>query len=149
MSDPDRLNSDDFVSGPFPPHGRFCISYDNGVYIYDVQGPFNEVTMTALASVRAAAVARWPVAPGQARALVHWHGSAMMSPEAFRLFAQGYREFAKTPRTMAAVAWVGQPDTEGLDLVAYHYETLYEQSGTRFARFTEVGPAMTWLRAQH
>jgi hypothetical protein len=149
MSDHDRLNSNDFVRGPFPPHGRFSIWFDNGVYIYDVAGPFNDVAMAALASMREAAAIRWPVPPGQALALVRWHGSAMMSPEAFRLLSEGYQDYARSRRTMAAVAWVGAPDTEGLDLLWFHYETLYEQIGTRFARFTEEEPARAWLRGQH
>lgn len=148
MSEPDWMSTDDFVRGPFPPHGHFRITHQNGIYLYEARGPFNEVTIEALAPVRAAVMQHWPVPMGEGLALVHWHDSAMMSPTAFELFSEGYRRFAKSPRLLKAVAWVGAPDTEGLDLIAYRFEQLYIDTDTPFRLFAEVEPALAWLRAQ-
>lgn len=148
MSEPIWVSTDEYVSGPFPAHGYFRIWYEGGVYVYEARGPFNEVTTAALAATRAEAVRRWPMEEGRGLSLVRWHGSLMMPPEAFRLFARGYQQFAQGKRLLAAVAWVGDADTEGLDLMAHHFEALYAMNGTRFARFTDADEALAWLRRQ-
>lgn len=148
MTEPIWISTDDHTRGPFAPHGRMRIRFDRGIYFYEAAGPFNEETMAALATTRAEAMGRWPVAPGRGLVLVEWVGSAMMSPPAFRLFAEGYNRFAQGPRLLAAVAWVGLPDTEGLGLMAEHFRQLYESHGARFQLFHGCDAAIAWLQAQ-
>lgn len=148
MTEPIWISTDDHTRGPFAPHGRMRIRFQEGIYVYEASGPFNEETMAALAATRAEAMNRWPVAPGRGLVLVEWLGSAMMPPPAFRLFAEGYNRFAQGPRLLAAVAWVGQADTEGLGLMAEHFRQLYENNGARFRLFNDCDAAQAWLRAQ-
>ncbi len=147
MTEATWIDSDDFASGPFAPHGNFRMRLDGGVYLVEARGPFNEEAVRAWQAARREMARRHPPGPGLVpRTVVHWIGSAMMSVQAFDRFAAGFHQFSDQVHPLGAVAWVAEPDTEGVAMMAEHFRPLYESRHTRFAQFADHGRALAWVR---
>jgi hypothetical protein len=119
----ETLSSNDFAQPGFRPHGEFHCHLEGDILMWVSRGPFNLEALQAYGKVRRAAFERWDLG---ARPV----GAVMASQH-----------------TLAAVAWVGNPDlVEGLDVMHEHYVPLFERHGLPFRVFDEAGPAIAWVR---
>ncbi|MFN4115285.1 MAG: hypothetical protein ACK4F7_02145 [Inhella sp.] len=148
LRDDDALHSRDFAQPGFAPHGEFSLRFEDDLLIWDLHGPFNAEAMQCFRPLRRAAFARWPLADRWLAALVHWHGSALMAPEAFATYRDSLQAFLRTHGRMLVVAWVAGPEVEGLDFVRRDFEQLYRSEGVDFRLFSQVDAAKVWLREQ-
>lgn len=143
----ETLSSNDFAQPGFRPHGEFHCHLEGDILMWVSRGPFNLEALQAYGKVRRAAFERWDLGARPVGAVMEWVTSALMSPEAFALYRQGFDAFMASQHTLAAVAWVGNPDlVEGLDVMHEHYVPLFERHGLPFRVFDEAGPAIAWVR---
>lgn len=140
------LSSCDFAPSGFVPHGEFRCHLDQDILMWVSRGPFNLEALQAYGRVRREAFARWSLDARPVGAVMQWVHSALMSPEAFALYSQGFEAFMASHHTLIAVAWVGGPDVEGLNFMHAHFAPLFEMHGLPFRVFDEVAPAVAWVR---
>lgn len=139
------LRSSADCKGRFAPHGEFTLRSDGEILCYEAVGAFNFESMQALHITRIKAYERWQ--PTQTfAAVVHWHNSALMSPEAFQAYRQGYIQFIKDTQAKAVVAWVAAQGVEGMKLMVQTFAEVFEVTRTQFRFFTDVAPAHAWVR---
>lgn len=138
------VSSADVSTGRFAAHGTFKIWTDGDILCYDATGPFNLEALQALAAARSQIVAQWK--PGRrVAALVHWHQSALMSPEAFAAYGEGLAKFHESANVPVALAWVAAPEVEGMGLMVDKFSTLFASHNTNFRLFATLGPALAWI----
>jgi hypothetical protein len=141
---PLQVHSNDVSTGRFAPHGEFRIWTEGDILYYDATGPFNLEALHALAAARVKIVQQWK--PGRRiAALVHWHKSALMSPEAFAAYGQGLERFHESVNLPVALAWVASPDVEGMQLMINKFEELFARRKTNFRLFDDLDAARAWV----
>lgn len=141
---PNDLNSSQFSTGQFAPHGEFVLHSDGDILCYEASGPFNLEAIRALGITRIKAYETWQ-SSGIFAAIVHWHTSALMSPEAFEAYRDGYAQFVRDMQPKSVVAWVALPDVEGMSIMVRKFADCFERTNTRFRLFTEMEPAYGWV----
>lgn len=149
MTDPeDRsiLKSSWDSTGRFAPHGEFTLHSEGRVLCYDAVGPFNLEGIEALRTTRIKTYEKWQ-SNGTFTAIVHWHHSALMSPEAFDAYREGYLQFMRDRQPSAVVAWVAAPGVEGMGLMLKKFEDVFRLTNTRFCFFSDLGAAQSWIEA--
>jgi hypothetical protein len=144
----DHLSSLAFTQGDFRPHGEFLCWMEDGLLMWESRGPFNLEALQAFGRTRQAAFARWGLDDRPLAAVMRWVGSALMSPEAFALYERSFEAFIASHHRYVAVAWVGGPEVEGLDLMRARYAPLFERHGLAFAVFADLDAAREWARPQ-
>jgi len=143
---PLQVHSNDVSTSRFTPHGEFRIWTEGDILCYDATGPFNLEALHALAAARVKIVQQWK--PGRRiAALVHWHTSALMSPEAFAAYGQGLERFHESANLPVALAWVASPEVEGMQLMIAKFEELFARRKTNFRLFDSLEPARAWVNA--
>lgn len=140
----DRLCSNDFTEGSFRPHGMFSCWMEGALLVWEARGPFNLEALQAFSRTRQAAFARWRLDDQPLAAVMHWVGSALMSPEAFALYERAFEAFIVSRHNYVAVAWVGGPEVEGLDFMRSRFAPLFDRHGLAFAVFTDMDAARRW-----
>lgn len=144
--DPLQVTSNEVSTSRFAPHGEFRIWVQGDILFYDATGPFNLEALHALAAARAKISRQWK--PGRrVAAIVHWHGSALMSPEAFAAYGEGLAKFHERANMPVALAWVASADVEGMSLMIAKFEHLFTQRKTNFRLFESLEPARAWVDA--
>ncbi|QTN29924.1 hypothetical protein HZ993_09000 [Rhodoferax sp. AJA081-3] len=138
------LHTSAFSTGKFAPHGEFVLTSDGEVLCYEATGPFNVEAIRALGVTRRKAYKRWQP-NGTFAAIVHWHESALMSPEAFDAYRGGYVRFIQDVQPKSIVAWVAQPDVEGMYIMVQKFAEVFEHTQTDFRFFTEMDTAHRWV----
>ena len=138
------LSSDDFTLGGFRPHGRFSCWMEDGLLVWQARGPFNLEALQAYGRTRQAAFERWQLDDKPIAAVMHWVGSALMSPDAFAQYARNFEAFIASRHLYAAVAWVAHGEVEGLDLMRSRFEPLFAQHGLAFGVFPDMDTARRW-----
>lgn len=141
---PDHLCSRDFTAGGFQPHGEFSCWMENGLLVWQARGPFNLEALQAYGRTRQAAFARWQLDDKPLAAILHWVGSALMSPEAFTHYERSFAAFIESRHHYVAVAWVGGPDIEGLDFMRSRFAPMFDRHGLAFNVFTDLDAARLW-----
>ncbi|MDG0832771.1 hypothetical protein [Roseateles saccharophilus] len=109
-------------------------------------GPFNVEALQAYGRQRQAAVDRWKLESKQMASVMEWVDSALMSPDAFLLYRRGFDAFMRSRHDYVAVAWVGGPDVEGLDLMCLQFAPLFEEHALPFRVFDRASAALAWVR---
>jgi len=141
---PLQVHSNDVSTGRFAPHGEFRIWTEGDILCYDATGPFNLEALHALATARVKIVQQWK--PGRRiAAMVHWHKSALMSPEAFAAYSRGLEHFHESVNLPVALAWVASPDVEGMQLMINKFEELFARRKTNFRLFDDPDAARAWV----
>lgn len=140
----DYLCSNDFTQGGFRPHGEFSCWMEDGLLVWESRGPFNLEALQAYGRTRQAAFARWQLDDKPIAAVMHWVGSALMSPEAFACYARGFEAFIASRHHYAAVAWVARSEVEGVDLMRSRFEPLFKRHGLAFGVFPDMDTARRW-----
>jgi hypothetical protein len=147
QSSAETISTNAFDTGGFAPHGEFRIQCLDGLLCYEAIGPFNLEAVRALGPARRRAFERWAQAPGaRVGVLVHWQGSALMSPDAFSAYHAGLSAFAQSIAVPAAVAWVAEPELEGMDFMVDRFGEAFAANGVEFQLFTDRQDAERWLR---
>jgi len=142
----ETLSSNDFAQPGFPPHGEFHCHMEHGLLMWTSHGPFNLEALQAYGRVRQAAFQRWGLNKRPVGAVMQWLDSALMSPDAFALYRRGFDAFMDSHHSLIAVAWVGSPEVEGLDLMHRQYAPLFEQHCLPFRVFDDLATAVAWIR---
>jgi len=143
------ISTNAFCSGQFAPHGEFRIQCLDGLLCYEAIGPFNLEAVRALGPARRQAFERWASAPGARPAvLVHWQHSALMSPEAFAAYHAGLSATVQSLAMPPVVAWVAEPELEGMDFMVERFAKVFADSRIEFRLFTDWREAERWLRAR-
>lgn len=150
MTQPDRtplqVAASEVSTSRFAPHGEFRIWTEGDVLCYDAIGPFNLEALQALATARVQIVNAWK--PGRrVAALVHWHNSALMSPDAFAAYGAGLEKFHESANVPVALAWVAGPEVEGMQLMISRFQALFTRRKTNFRLFDSPEPARAWINA--
>lgn len=143
--EPTDLKSSADSKGQFAPHGEFTLRSDGEILCYEATGPFNLESMQALRITRIKAYERWQPTRKFA-AVVHWHNSALMSPEAFHAYRDGYIQFIQDTQAEAVVAWAADADVEGMYLMVQKFAEVFALTRTNFRFFTDIAPAHAWVR---
>lgn len=143
---PLQVTSNEVSTSRFAPHGEFQIQAQGDILFYDATGPFNLEALQALAAARVKITRQWKPARRVA-AIVHWHGSALMSPEAFAAYSEGLARFNESANMPVALAWVASADVEGMSLMIAKFKHLFTQRKTNFRLFEEFEPARAWVDA--
>lgn len=141
---PDILCSTDFTEGGFRPHGWFSCHMEGELLVWEAHGPFNLEALQAYGRTRQAAFARWQLDDKPIAAVMHWVGSALMSPEAFAHYERCFAAFIESRHNYVAVAWVGGPDVEGLDFMRTRFAPLFDRHGLAFAVLADMPTARRW-----
>jgi hypothetical protein len=140
----DRLCSNDFTEGGFRPHGMFSCWMEGDLLVWEARGPFNVEALQAYGRTRQAAFTRWQLDDRPLAAIMHWAGSALMSPDAFALYERAFEAFIVSRHHYVAVAWAGGPDIEGLDFMRQRFAPLFERHGLAFGVFPDIDAARRW-----
>jgi hypothetical protein len=148
MGDDDVLRSGELRLPGFAPHGEISLRHDDGLLRWELEGPFNAEAIQRFALLRQAGFERWQLAGRWLAAVVQWRVSALMAPEAFDTYRDGLRDFIRSQRRIAAVAWVAEAELEGLGFMRDLFERLYRQEGVAFAVFEDSLAAERWAREQ-
>lgn len=141
-----QVHSNDVSTSRFAPHGEFRIWTEGDILCYDATGPFNLEALHALAAARSSIVGQWKP-KRRIAALVHWHKSALMSPEAFAAYGQGLERLHESANLPVALAWVASPDVEGMQLMIDRFEELFARRKTNFRLFDDLDAARAWVNA--
>ena len=144
--DDDVLRSGDLRLPGFAPHGEISLRHDDGLLRWELEGPFNAEAIQRFALLRRAGFERWQLSGRWLAAVVRWRGSALMAPDAFDTYREGLRDFIRSQRRVAAVAWIVEPELEGLGFMRTLFERLYREEGVEFAVFDEAEAAQRWAR---
>jgi len=145
----DTISTNAFATGGFAPHGEFRIECLDGLLCYEAIGPFNLEAVRALGPARRQAFERWAPVPGaRVGVLVHWQDSALMSPDAFAAYHAGLSAYAQSLAAPPVVAWVAEPELEGMDFMAERFAKVFADNRIEFQLFTDWHDAERWLRAR-
>ena len=142
-----KVKLSDIASSRFAAHGDFAIWTDGDLLCYDVTGPFNLEWVQALGLARKQIVSAWRPS-NRVAAIVHWHTSALMSPEALQAYEDGFAQFKQTSVGPAALAWVADASVEGMPLLRRHFETLFRKNATNFRFFDDPVAARDWAEQE-
>jgi hypothetical protein len=142
------MSTHDLPAAGFAPHGEFRVGWRDGVVWWDAIGPFNLEALQRYDRMRALARQRWLVKGRWFGGVVHWHHSALMSPEAFEAYTQGFVAVYSRPHRLAAVAWVADPELEGMRFMRRRFASLFEQYHLLMQEFEHPHEADAWVRAQ-
>jgi hypothetical protein len=140
-----KVTSNEVSTSRFAPHGEFSIWTDGDILCYDATGPFNLEALHALAAARVKIVAQWRPSRRVA-VIVHWHNSALMSPEAFTAYGEGLAKFHESANIPVALAWVAAPEVEGMRLMIDRFADLFARRKTNFRLFEDLQPARDWVK---
>jgi hypothetical protein len=141
-----QISSADMKTGRFASHGEIKIRTEGDILHYDAIGPFNIEALQALAAARTQIVTQWRRGRLVA-AVVHWHNSALMSPEAFADFEGGLKKFYESTNTPVALAWISAPEVEGMSLMIAKFVDLFARHNVNFRLFEEKEAALAWVNA--
>lgn len=142
------MSTHDLQAPGFAPHGEFRVGWRDGVVWWDAIGPFNLEALQRYERMRALARQRWLVKGRWFGGVIHWHHSALMSPEAFDAYTQGFIAVYSRPHRLAAVAWVADPELEGMRFMRRRFASLFAQYGLPMGEFQHPHEADAWVRAQ-
>ncbi len=142
------LSTNDLEDGGFAPHGEFRVGWRDGVVWWDAIGPFNLEALQRYERMRHVARQRWLVKGRWFGGVVHWHHSALMSPEAFEAYTQGFIAVYGRPHRLAAVAWVADPELEGMRFMRGRFAALFARYALPMQEFVHPHEADAWVRAQ-
>jgi len=142
------LSTNDLKDDGFAPHGEFRVGWRDGVVWWDAYGPFNLEALQRYDRMRHIARQRWLTKGQWFGGVVHWHDSALMSPEAFEAYTQGFVAVYGRPHRLAAVAWVADPELEGMHFMRKRFAALFAQYGLSMREFADPLEADAWVRAQ-
>ncbi|MEJ5999876.1 hypothetical protein [Paucibacter soli] len=143
------ISTNAFCQGSFAPHGEFRIQCLDGLFCYEAIGPFNLEAVRALGPARRQALERWaPAAGARVAVLVHWQHSALMSPEAFAAYRAGLSATAQSLAVPPVVAWVAEPELEGMDFMLDRFAEVFSANRVEFQLFTAWQDGARWLRAR-
>ena len=148
MGDDEVLRSGELKLPGFAPHGEISLRHEDGLLLWELEGPFNAEAIQRFALLRRAGFERWQLAGRWLAAVVQWRHSALMALDAFDTYREGLRNFIRANRRIAAVAWVAEPELEGLGFMRELFERLYRQEGVGFAVFDDGPSAQRWAREQ-
>lgn len=141
----DAISTQDLHRSGFAPHGEFRLHYADGILRSHNLGPFNAEALRLYTQLRAAAFQRWQLSGRWISGLALWEGSALMPPQAFDDYERGLRDFLRTEHRLAAVAWVSEPELEGMQFMAERFGRLFAATGMPFRRFTQEAAARAWV----
>ena len=137
----------DIASSRFAAHGDFSIWTDGDLLCYDVTGPFNLEWVQALGLARRQIVGSWRPRH-RVGALVHWHRSSLMSPEALQAYEEGFAQFKQTSVGPAALAWVADGSVEGMVLLRRHFDALFRKNAVNFRFFDDLAAGRAWVEQE-
>lgn len=145
MQKPAHLDTDDFATGPFAPHGNLQIAPEGRIIRLASRGPFNMEAMQALGRARAAMLEQRTSTAPYAYLNV-FSVSIMMSAECLSTYLQGVRD-AYTARFQApaALAWVVPPGVEGGRIMINYLKPGFEEIGIPFEIFAAEAQALEWV----
>lgn len=139
-----RICLTDLPRRGFAAHGNFRIWTEGDLLCYEVCGPFNLEFVHALGAARRQIVQGWnPQHP--VGAIVHWHQTALMTPEAFAAYADGFTQFNRDTLAVAALAWVADSTVEGMVLLRRHFEALFRKNAINFRVFDTLPAGKSWV----
>ncbi len=142
-----RLNSDQFATGPFRPHGRAELWAEGKVIHLSAAGPFNMEAVLAIGAAWRQLFADVP-AQGLFADIVIATGSMMAGPDVIRAFGQFLQANTAANLAPCAVAWVVPPEVEGAMLMIPQFRQVYEAAGRNIAFFETQDAAQAWIRIQ-
>jgi hypothetical protein len=142
------LSTNDLPGGGFAPHGEFRVGWRSGVVWWDAYGPFNLEALQRYERMRHVARKRWLSKGHWFGGVIHWHDSALMSPEAFEAYTQGFIAVYGRPHRLAAVAWVADPELEGMQFMRGRFVDLFQRYDLPMREFVRPEEADAWVRIQ-
>lgn len=147
MSSDDRLNIQQFASGPFKPHGRVELWTEGNVVYLEASGPFNKEAVLAVGATWRELFARLPHS-GPFADVVVVEGSMMAGPEVLEAFGAFLGMNTAANVAPCAVAWVVPPAVEGGVLMIPAFEQIYQAAGRNIRFFDNLPQARDWVRGQ-
>lgn len=141
------ISSSEFSSATYPPHGEFRLRMEGSLALYEATGPFNLQAIQGLALAREALLAT--LCPNDRIAVVvHFHQSAVMTPDAFSAWETGLRQLAIGRVVIAGVCWVAQEDVEGFHFLLSRYRTIFDAAQLPFHACSDRSAGMHWAWEQ-
>ncbi|HRK40032.1 MAG TPA: hypothetical protein PK347_16780 [Burkholderiaceae bacterium] len=147
MPNTQRLDSDQFATGPFRPHGRAELSAQGKIIHLTASGPFNMEAVSAIGAAWRQLFAESP-ADGPFADIVTVVGSMMAGPDVMRAFGTFLQANTAASIAPCAVAWVVPPGVEGAVIMIPQFRQVYEAAGRNIAFFDGAEPAQTWVLEQ-
>lgn len=147
MRSDDRLNIQQFASGPFKPHGRIELWAEGNVVYLEAAGPFNKEAVMAVGVTWRELFARIPSTEVFAD-IVTVDVSMMAGPEVLEAFGAFLQDNSAANVAPRAVAWVVPPTVEGSFFMIPAFEQVYQSAGRNIRFFDNLPEAQDWVRTQ-
>lgn len=144
----DSISSQDLAGAGFAPHGEFRLRFADGILYALNRGPFNAEAMRLYGRLRQAAFERWQLSGRWIGGIASWEGSVLMSPEAFDDYERGLAAFLRTEHRLVGVAWVAEPELEGMAFMQERFARLFRATEMPFQLFGQMAAAQAWLQPQ-
>ncbi|QDL53384.1 hypothetical protein [Rhodoferax aquaticus] len=141
-----RHSTKEHAKGSFAQHGHFEFEQAHGVVMLNAYGPFNVETVRALGRTRTVGEVQWGFHKPRV-ALVVFHGSMLMSPDALQAYQEDLVEHFAKVTPPSAIAWVAGPAVEGRLLMCPHFEKIYRDFQIPWQSFETTEQALPWLQA--
>jgi hypothetical protein len=141
---PHSINTDQFSSPVFRPHGRVVYGDRGNLLWAEAVGPFNRELMAAVLEI---AQITFPAmtAKGQWAHLCTFSESALCSPDVLADLANALGQMVQAGVAPKVMAFVLPVDVEGSALMAQLFEQALLHIGVPFRCFAEVDAANLWL----
>ena len=140
-----RHDIQDYVNGPFAPHGEIELWREGSVIHLEAAGPFNAEAMQAFGLAMTQLLAELPP-QGLFIDILELRHSMLASPEAIAVLEGFMQRMSEAGKAPCAVAYVAAPEVEGREFMMPLCATLYERLGRRFASFHTRAEADAWAR---
>lgn len=144
----DSISTQALQGGGFAPHGEFRLRFADGILYAHNIGPFNAEAMQLYARLRRMAYERWKLSGRWIGGIARWEGSTLMSPQAFDDYERGLMAFLSSEHRLVAVAWVADPELEGMRFMQERFGRLFRASDMPFQLFDSMAAAEAWVQPQ-
>ena len=131
-----------FPPGQFPPHGQSIVRLEGSLLFYEHTGPFNAEFFKGLAALRLRLRESGKL-PNPYAAIVKFHGSVLMTPEALEAYRASSRGAGNVP-----VAYVIPAEAEGRVLMMPALLELWRNREGETAVFESTQDAILWARSR-
>lgn len=139
-----RLDASTEPSRVFAPHGSYHATADGNIIEEQTSGPYN-LEMARLYGQHAIRLYAELSRAGPFATITVFHGSMLMSPDAFEELRTVIQQLIDTKIVFHAVAHVAEPSVEGVRIMNTKFTALFASLGIPYRMFAHADEARRWI----